>query len=282
MSIKLYEGWKIPNYSRKELKEFVKHIRSQIVEERKKLYQNRFSSIATNIMDIQNIYKKEAIEILKEIYKTDISQEEYPFFLAFSVFEKRVKEAKLDGRINPFYDMDCQIVLFPIEDKILMTIYTAQHSFKEIIKKHPDVEFYGYWDNTDPQEDCSEEEWEQRGKDWHEAMGETWIPSVEGFTVDLTVDSDTFPEEKELLKSIAPFEKRVNMNAEKVVVLSKQKEILSENPLEKHSYKLANDFALSLEGKLQIEMEKERLKKVLPYEYTRDDLFKSFKEFIAV
>jgi hypothetical protein len=43
---------------------------------------------------------------------------------------------------------------------------------------------YGYWDNTDPDETATEEEWEQRKKDWsHVLLDDSGVPSNEMFCI---------------------------------------------------------------------------------------------------
>jgi len=53
------------------------------------------------------------------------------------------------------------------------------------------IQFYGYWDNTDKDDTCSNAEWEQRANDWEEVLSPSFIPSECGFTFELA-DSNIF------------------------------------------------------------------------------------------
>jgi len=95
------------------------------------------------------------------------------------------REIKKTGLRNTVVDTDFQLVVFPYEDKFLGIVYTERGEWFEKFLKMPGVSEYGYWDNTDPLEDVTEEEWEARREAWDTVLPGIGIPSMNGFTIDI-------------------------------------------------------------------------------------------------
>lgn len=51
--------------------------------------------------------------------------------------------------------------------------------------------YYGYWDNTDEDENCSEEEWSERGAIWEELVGYSAMKNY-GFYFSIIDEGDVF------------------------------------------------------------------------------------------
>lgn len=72
------------------------------------------------------------------------------------------------------------LAFIPYKDYFLFLVYPHTRRFTEQLEKESWVIPYPYWDNSDPDESCSEEEWEEREIVWEEALG--WkAPSEVGF-----------------------------------------------------------------------------------------------------
>ena len=84
-----------------------------------------------------------------------------------------------------------EIAIFPLEDKILTTFYGTRET-EALWNEVTGVDPYGYWDNTDADEDATEEEWNQRRRDWEEVLvGDdmSGIPALDGFGFQFTSDN---------------------------------------------------------------------------------------------
>src|SRR5690606_1689289 len=92
---------------------------------------------------------------------------------------KKAEEELSKGYRNPLWDTDYSWCFYPLKNgKILFYPYFDHNKVMEAFSKNIDsfgLKSYGYWDNTDVDEDCPEEEWEQRKIDWNEAMGKDGI-----------------------------------------------------------------------------------------------------------
>ena len=86
--------------------------------------------------------------------------------------------------------------IIPIHDSILILAYGTCEEVMDFILHSPgtdethnlikkyNLEYYGYWNNTDPDDSVSEEDWDKREKDWEEALP-SGVPAVHGFSVEI-------------------------------------------------------------------------------------------------
>jgi hypothetical protein len=76
-------------------------------------------------------------------------------------------------------------VYLPLKNKILCIFY-GSNSYRKIWENQPEVTFYGYWDNSDPDEECSSSEWNQRKNDWVKVLPYNSKPTEQGVFSDFT------------------------------------------------------------------------------------------------
>ena len=111
-------------------------------------------------------------------------------FLSSAEFYREIRNATRGNHIDDL-DITGSLCLFPIKDKILGIPYINHELLEHFNTCDRHVE-YGYWNNVDPLETCTEEEWEQRKVDWDNALPGHGIPSLCGYTIDLVISSDVF------------------------------------------------------------------------------------------
>lgn len=87
-----------------------------------------------------------------------------------------------DRKRNPQNDSHCELQLIPCADKILVLLYCNDPDFTTAFEKIPLITPYPYWDNTDPPDNVTPAEWQQRGKEWQRAIPSS-IPARHGFGV---------------------------------------------------------------------------------------------------
>lgn len=97
------------------------------------------------------------------------------------------KDATMDEKED---QVKMEIALFPVmftqegKNYFTFTFYSDKSGW--IDEASDKIEFYGYWNNTDPDEDVTEEQWERRRTDWEEALlKNSGVPQEEGLIVTL-------------------------------------------------------------------------------------------------
>ena len=77
------------------------------------------------------------------------------------------------------------MAILPVEHRVLLMAFAEQQEYLTLLYKKDYLEYYGYWNNTDPPENVTEKAWAHREKIWNEALKKDGIPSQNGFSVDL-------------------------------------------------------------------------------------------------
>lgn len=153
MSTKIYYGYKVNTNNFQELFNLSIELKNDLKKIADKLYQEAVFTECISKLDQYYFFKK---DIPNRLYLSVLSD-----------FRDRKRKILKDGYRDSLHDFDCDWCFIPInKEYVLSIIYTEQNAYREHFKNHPLIEYYGYWDNTDADENCSEEEWEQRKKDW--------------------------------------------------------------------------------------------------------------------
>jgi hypothetical protein len=67
------------------------------------------------------------------------------------------------GKNEPI-NVSFSAVIYFQDNKIIVQFFGIE-SYKrldDLVSNYPEFSYYGYWDNTDPDEECSDKEWEER------------------------------------------------------------------------------------------------------------------------
>lgn len=108
-------------------------------------------------------------------------------------------------------------------------IHTEQDAMTDFIDALPFIEPYGYWDNTDPADDVSAEEWTQRAKDWEVAIPSGQTPSARCLTLSMFDDLYPMPPKPKLIAKVMPSRsRRINALARKQHIDEAYRAILAE------------------------------------------------------
>lgn len=84
------------------------------------------------------------------------------------------------------FDFGYQLALIPNAipgANPLVLIYSAENEYEKALKEAGLVEDYGYWDNSDPDEDVSEEQWDERKKAWGYLLDDNNSPASVGIFI---------------------------------------------------------------------------------------------------
>jgi len=162
MSTKIYNGWRFKG-TMPELMEAIKPLRSECL--------NR------------------AVDNLLRIFE---NREEDNLW----GFQTKLMTSDSRKQINQFEEdvgIDATLVVYPIDIHFqLLQVFIGHRGndpiFDKLAENDDRFEYYGYWNNTDPEEGISEEDWNQREKDWDEVLP-SGIPSQDGATIMLTPET---------------------------------------------------------------------------------------------
>jgi hypothetical protein len=97
----------------------------------------------------------------------------------------RVDTSAERGLRDPAVDMRAIFTIFPMQDKTLAILFADNSDIIAAVDASGLFTEYAYWNNTDKPDDISQQEWDQRKKDWDLAIGETGRPNVNGYQVSL-------------------------------------------------------------------------------------------------
>lgn len=157
MSTKIYNGWLLSHPNLEAALAWLKSIRPIFAKARAKMIFERFPNF-------------------KEKRKAKEGE------VSWSELNDRARRIEQTSRRDPIADYSLMVTLFPIADRILALIYSDNQEYDDIWSEFEETTYYGYWNNTDPDEDCSEEEWHQRENDWKDALPGAGVPSENGLS----------------------------------------------------------------------------------------------------
>jgi len=274
MSTKIYNGYKLPNMSLLELKEFTDKLRGEIRKTCNKMFYDKAALIITNIIDSSYVCSKE-----KLFKKYNIKEDEMNFSLFFKTWDtinKKNKKISKTQERNPLFDFSCEICLIPIEDKILCLYFGEAKEYLNTFTSFKEISSYYYYNNVDKPEDVSEEEWKQREKDWAKALPGIGIPSENGFIVELNKDIPFIELGmlEEIIRNIPSFEARVNKTAIEKAINDNVKDESYDD------YSKVYDWLKTDEGQLCLNENKKELEKILPKEITKEILTNNIKDLL--
>jgi len=179
VSTKIFNGYRLRTGNFAEAHK----IFSQFKVQAKALLQDRYNNViarqCTRLIDARALGRPSK-------YRVGVS----PLMTAWDIAAQEYRKiySNTPGTRNPYYDFDVNFTIFPVEDQILITLYCEEGMNKEVVeawKATEGIEYFGYWNNVDPDEDCSDEEWEERKRLWEIALGESGTPAVEGYSTEV-------------------------------------------------------------------------------------------------
>lgn len=213
MSIKIYNGYILDqNYSLRELNDLFVDLRKKMQETANKSYLELIMDFCVYVQDMIAIFGKEKAE--------QMLQREERFFKGsnfidcWNCVEERVIEASKSDKRNFRYDFQSEVQILPIENKILLMYFgNDKDELLQVFENEPYISEYHYQNQTDKPDSISEEEWEERRRDWTDALP-SWIPSDTGFTIQLVnINKFPFPSQNGLSKIFNPASFGVNGRA---------------------------------------------------------------------
>lgn len=179
MSTKIYTGFKLKTTNMEEIHEWMTQLRKEIEIETNQ------GIARTMARDCASLYDKRTMD-------NTLDRTLSVYQVVYHEFSNRQLEVQRRGVKDPSVDYSMSMVLFPFEGQFYGMLYTVQSEFAMRFFAQPLVEGFQYWDNTDPDENCTEAEWKERERVWDAIFEHQPVPSLNGFTYEISLDYNVF------------------------------------------------------------------------------------------
>lgn len=280
MSIKIYNGYRLPMLSFAELQLLIGAVQEKIHKEHIRIYHRKVGAIVTDILDNKFLLGSEdfakSLSSMDGGYGLDHSALSIAF-LSMTCHQDAVRKTMIR---DPGYDFSCSMLFIPSGDFLLMMLYTERDEFVSIVDGFDEITRYPYWNNTDRPDDLTDEEWDNRRKDWGPAI-EASSPSKIGFSIELTGDFDVVISDGDLLENIHTFDDRVSNRAKMAAI----EEIVSEKVSGERDRITPSVYVRAMasldteDGRLRLDRHKAHFRELLPSSYTINDMKRRLDAF---
>lgn len=177
MSIKLYNGYRMPRLSMEDLLLLLQNFREKSLVTISKFYQARVLTEAVLIHDDYHYRGKYSSHVLSE-------ECVYPYQEGISLVQDKSSEILQSNQRDPHNDFQLSIVFIPHGSYMYSIVYSE--NFTKLWENQEGVEYYPYWNNTDPPENLSWDEWKEREREWGEVLKEWQAPGKVGLSYEVS------------------------------------------------------------------------------------------------
>lgn len=190
MSMKIYNGIRIPLDKLSEFRKFVMEYQFELIIDRVK-----------ELLDILD--EEKAKEWVEDKCKRewdsleDVMKKKYKLDYILRQSEDSAQESLRD----PMFCLECGWSFLIEDDYVYLRPWGEGWTRKDIYDNFPEwVQEYGYWNNTGKPEDINEDEWKMREQKWENIFSNTTIPmKIEVMNLDKW---DSFAFERKIEKRI--------------------------------------------------------------------------------
>lgn len=173
MSTKIYTGRRYKATTLYELDEFRKKVRETLMPVARELYNKAFAKKFISKYDKATIANE---EINTRTMKFNVWQE-------LGQLMKKHSDSEYNGTWADFtFSMS---IMIDGDYLLLMPFSQYDSDYLAALDSIEGVEEYGYWNNTDPLDTVTDEEWQERGEAWDRVLPGAGIPLENGFTFEL-------------------------------------------------------------------------------------------------
>lgn len=191
MSTKIYNGFMLNGvYTIQDMYNFVNSLRGPIKEA---VYMDRAKEILSTATLIYDMY-----HVMGEDYFNPNEDERVPLLVA----SKRHVVLPKDESSN--YD----VAIGHVDGYTLGMFFFDDRQSEQIILNHPAVTYFGYWDNTDPDDNTNEREWELRKELWGKLFEDSGYPSEVMFVQRILNNQYIMPEDTHMADSLPSLTER--------------------------------------------------------------------------
>lgn len=209
MSIKIYDAYRINSDKRSSVKTLI-----DIANYSRNLATDKFVTVFSKAalirmfeaIDLVSYYGNDAINMdkyrndyikdlvshyldIKTRYSNMTDMEQFEFFWSWAVHSIAESVKYINDKFHASHH-EAELVFIPCDNKMLV-MYFGDPTYRSVIEDdHEHYADYHYQNQCDRPERITDEEWEQRSKDWEKAIGPDYVPARHGLTFSL-VDYDS-------------------------------------------------------------------------------------------
>lgn len=191
MSITLYQGQEIVGLSLEALLKELTKLRPVFVKEAKKLAAAFVARTATQSFDrvTLGLPGETTIEAAGQRH----------LLHAVDELNKRQEEVVRTGRRDPAVDFAFNLSVHVVGPRVLAIPFVEHSGIRQLWEKQSWVKPLPYWDNTDPPEELTKQEWRERRSLWSKALNDFGPPVETGYSFQLSPErTHIFLDEKDM------------------------------------------------------------------------------------
>jgi hypothetical protein len=257
MSTKIFNGYRLRCSNFTRLQAFLDEFRAKALEYFEYSYYTKLAEECALIVDSKTLGLK-----LEEQ-----SRRESLYWASYDAVSKRYKKTKTSMERDPEYDFECNLSIHVAGGKyVYILLYAEMRGYETILNNMTGIEYYGYWDNTDPDSTVSERAFNARGKTWDRVLGESGTPMHRGMSFTIVGTELPMVSGKKIIDHMIPFEDRVSRMARKT-----SSDMPPKADGSAYTMNEILDYLLSDDYKRRVEQEKERIKLLLQPKITEDN-----------
>lgn len=121
--------------------------------------------------------------------KTSIDRDSYPHAL----WAHRRHEMQRSRYNDYAVDTSFSVTFFPLPDRTLFICFAGEQEWTNKFVDFVEGKDFSYWDSSDYPENIPAKEWRFREKTWSKILGDTYIPGMSGFSINLISDYEPHP-----------------------------------------------------------------------------------------
>ena len=158
MSTKIYTGYRMPFISLEHFNNFLQKMRKVLDDEFREIYLNRIYN------DLSYHHDR---RVLREDYNIPFGEpSEDKSRSTHSIVMDRMTEY-MNVDVNSIISYHFNASIFFYENYVYFILFPGQRSYEDLfINLDKNIEYYGYWNNTDPDPSVSDEDWLERERIW--------------------------------------------------------------------------------------------------------------------
>lgn len=203
MTTKIHNGYKLNIAQLEDLFAFNRRLKELMLAENDKLYATRIARDATQSVDLATL------GLPSDEQKVRSGATHYSHWVMHH--QSRMSECKQSKTRDPLYDYDASWAVLPSPCGLLALLYVESSELAQIWDDQQEVEPFPYWNNSDPEEGFTEEEWEARGNIWNKALG-SGVPATHGLSFQIygNYQGPEFPSVEDLAASAPALDERAS------------------------------------------------------------------------
>jgi hypothetical protein len=218
LSTKIHNGYLLPLMTLVELNHFMEPVRERFMPLVVAGITKWTADFSANVIDFHSLGRVPPLSLMGRAALTEKgSVTTRPIADAYVSFFERNMAVQEKRKRDPEVDWTCSWTFIPHRGVLLCLLFTERVELMEAWKKVHLVKDWHYQNSTDRPDEVSEEEWDRRAKDWHDALGRK-VPAEVGFSTDLFSTYSTPHATPEMvIKAVPDYSTRLSNMARNIV-----------------------------------------------------------------